>query len=435
MSDIVLPAVVDRTAQLLQQLAGALNLPREILASDEEIAHAWQSLPRELRRIPADQRNELLARMCVAVAVGLFDSAINYAWNASVLQLRNRVRAFGLHMVAQLKSRSFEESDLLDLKDAELLDLCLRLNLLTEEAFFFLSESREIRNHFSSAHPPIGQLDDRELIVFVSRCTKYALTGGANPQGVDSNRFIAVLKAGSFDPDQLQVWTAALERTHEAQRELLIGTLHGIYCDPSSAQHTRQNALEVARQFANRLNAKLGSDLLNRHSDYMASGDSPRRNASRQFFEQLGLISLLTEAERHSIISGLSRRLLSVHHGIDNFYNEPPFAERLQELTFQTDVPASTQEEFVNAVVTCAIGNPYGVSHAALPHYKAIVSNFSPAEVVYMLQLPTKDGLVADRLKKYQHCTARFRTLVGWINESAVPTRVQKAFKSWRDDD
>ena len=433
MNEVVLPAVVDRTTQLLQQLAGALNLPREILASDEEIAHAWQNLPRELRRIPADQRNELLARMCVAVAVGLFDSAINYAWNASILQLRTRVREFGLHVVTQLKSQSFEESDLLDLKDAQLLDLCLSLNLLTEEAFFFLSDARDVRNHFSAAHPPIGQLDDRELIVFVSRCAKYALTGGANPQGVDTNRFIAALKAGTFDLDQLSTWAAALDRTHDAQRELLIGTLHGIYCDPNSAQHARQNSLEVARHFASRFNTKLGSILLNRHGEYLAAGDSSRRNASRQFFEQLGLLSLLTEAERHSIISTVSKRLLSVHRGIDNFYNEPPFAERLRELTSQTDVPASAQEEFVEAVVVCGVGNQYGVSHAAFPHYKAMVENFSPAEVAYMLQLPSKKGsLVAERLTNHPACERRFRVLVSFINEASVPTKVQTAFQKWR---
>jgi hypothetical protein len=434
MTDITLPAVVDKTAQLLQQLSAALNLPREVVASDEEIAHAWRSLPRELQRIPPEQRNELLARLCVAVAVGLFDSAINYAWNAAILQLRARVRAFGLHMVAQVKSGSFEESDLLDLKDAELLDLCLSLNLLTEEAYFFLSDARDIRNHFSAAHPAIGQLDDRELIVFVSRCAKYALTGGANPEGVDTNRFLAAMKAGAFDEDQLALWVGALEKTHEAQRELLIGTLHGLYCDPAATQHARQNALGVIRHFASRLQTRLGSSLVKRHADYLAGGDQQRRKASRQFFENLGLLSLLTDAERHSIIVGLSQRLLSVHNALDNFYNEPPFAERLQEVSSQAEVPASAQEEFVNAVVTCGVGNPYGVSHAAFPHYKAMVENFSPAEIAYMLEMPTKKSVVAERLARYPNCAKRFRVLVNLVNEAIVPTKVQKAYQRWRRD-
>lgn len=40
---------------------------------------------RELREIPPELRGELMARMCVAVSTGLFDGAMNYAWNATVL--------------------------------------------------------------------------------------------------------------------------------------------------------------------------------------------------------------------------------------------------------------------------------------------------------------------------------------------------------------
>lgn len=56
---------------------------------------------RELREIPPELRGELMARMCVAVSTGLFDGAMNYAWNAAVLQLRQKIRNFGLPVVAR----------------------------------------------------------------------------------------------------------------------------------------------------------------------------------------------------------------------------------------------------------------------------------------------------------------------------------------------
>ncbi|KST66217.1 hypothetical protein BC008_24915 [Mastigocoleus testarum BC008] len=46
--------------------------------------------------------------MCVAVSVGLFDSAINYTWNASILKLREKVKNFGLPIVAQILQKDFE---------------------------------------------------------------------------------------------------------------------------------------------------------------------------------------------------------------------------------------------------------------------------------------------------------------------------------------
>ena len=80
-------------------------------------------------------------KVCIAIASGLFDSAINYVWNAAIVELRQKVRQFGLHVVPQiLDDKSFDENSLLDLKDIELLDLCLKLNLITDENFFFLDQ-------------------------------------------------------------------------------------------------------------------------------------------------------------------------------------------------------------------------------------------------------------------------------------------------------
>jgi hypothetical protein len=91
-SDIMLPALPEQMLPALASLTTALGIPRGVLAPDEEIAYAWNDLPRELRAIPPALRGELIARMCVAVSVGLFDGAINYIWNATVLHMRQRIR-------------------------------------------------------------------------------------------------------------------------------------------------------------------------------------------------------------------------------------------------------------------------------------------------------------------------------------------------------
>ncbi len=88
--------------------------------------------------------------------VYLNDSAINYAWNGSILQLRGKVKKFGLSVVQQIISKpDFDESKLLDLKDAELLTLCLKLNLVSEQGHTLLNQCREVRNNFSAAHPAL----------------------------------------------------------------------------------------------------------------------------------------------------------------------------------------------------------------------------------------------------------------------------------------
>lgn len=431
MSDVQLPAVIGDTSMVLEQLTDALSVPRDILANDDEIQLVWQSLPRQLTRIPPERRSDILARMCVAVAAGLFDAGINYIWNAAVLELRNCVREFGLNVVSQIEGKDFDENELLDLRDADLLNLCVSLNLITQQGYFFLSHCREIRNNFSAAHPPMGTLDAAEFIVFLERCAKYALADTTNPKGVDMHVFLEATKQGRFSATQLDEWTDRIADTHEAQREMIFGTLHGIYCDPSSSEESRLNAFAVIEMLVNKLTPKVKAQLVDRHSEYMARGDIERHTASRQFFERLGLLNLLSEPEQHSIVSEACRTLVSVHHDLNNFYNEPPFAKRLLEISRRGSIPESIKSEYVEAVLTCAVGNPYGVSWAADPYYREMVQNFSPREIFFMMKSPSQNTILADRIKNISSCRNRFKSLVRLIDPDSVSTTVKRAYQQW----
>lgn len=285
MTDVKLPAIIANTMPALDQLTTALGVPRDILASAGEIETAWNNLPGVLKKIPPALRTEGMARMCVAVASGLFDSAINYIWNSSVIELREKVKRFGLNVVEQITGKSnFDDQALLDLKDAELLSLCLKLNLITEDGYFFLDHCRDIRNNFSAAHPVFGKIDDHEFIGFANRCAKYALGNEHNPVGVDIAAFMVAIKGGKFSVEQKNQWVQRIGKTHEAQQYLLFGSLHGIFSDPSSNEEARVNSLSIAAEFAPHFTPKARSDLINRHHDYIAKGDEKRHKAHRSSF-------------------------------------------------------------------------------------------------------------------------------------------------------
>ena len=60
---LMLPNIEVATLPAVKEIITALNVPRNVLASDEEIADAWNGLPRELNKISEELRGELLARM------------------------------------------------------------------------------------------------------------------------------------------------------------------------------------------------------------------------------------------------------------------------------------------------------------------------------------------------------------------------------------
>ena len=296
--EVTLPALPEQTFSEIASITSALGIPRDVLAPDDEIGYAWQALPRELQSIPPQLRGELIARMCVAVRAGLFDGAINYIWNVTVLHLKQRIRDFGLPVVSHMLQRKFEESDLFDLQDSELIDLCLKLNLVTEDGSFFLSQCRETRNNFSAAHPAIGKINDREVITFLNRCVTYALSDESSLVGVDVNEFIQAIKGDRFTAGQCEAWSSRFDATHDPQRQLLFGMLHGFYCDPATAESARLNALELCITYRTKFTTAVKSDLIDRHADYLAKGQADRNLASQQFFESLGLLALLNESEK-----------------------------------------------------------------------------------------------------------------------------------------
>jgi hypothetical protein len=431
----VLPALPALPATVLPALAAlttSLGIPRNVLASDEEIQYAWRDLPRELREIPVALRGELIARMCVAVSTGLFDGAMNYIWNAAILQLRTKIRNFGLPIVAQILQSDFEEKHLVELQDSRLLELSLKLNLVNEDGFFFLDQCRDVRNNFSAAHPTLGTVNDREFTTFLNRCVRYALADASSPKGVDIGAFISAAKGARFNANQCGVWVQRLRETHDAQRQMLIGMVHGIYCDPNTSEPSRLNSLDVCNALKAGFTAALRSDLVNKHSEYAAKGDEPRHTASLQFFEKLGLLTHLNESEQHAVFYRAVERLRNVHNAMNNFYNEPPFAERLLELSRQGAVPETVQEEFVQVVVCCNVGNGYGVSHAATASYDQIIKSFSPREIATMIRLAVSpQSTLGRRVSSLPSCRQRFKQNLALIDPASVPSGVKADYEKF----
>ena len=431
-TDVTLPALTNSVMSTIGSLTSALNIPRDVLASDDDISHAWKNLPRELKEIPAPLRDELIARMCVAVSAGLFDGAMNYVWNAAILQLRQKVRIFGLAVVPQMLQQQFEEKDLLDLTDSRLLELCLKLNLVDEDGYFFLDQCRSIRNNFSAAHPVMGNINDREFITFLNRCVRYALGDSSSPAGVDIAAFVAAIKGARFTDNQRDIWLQRLISTHESQRQALMVMVHGVYCDPAVSEPARLNSLDICTSLNDNFTSSLRSELINRHADYAAKGDEARHLASSQFFEKQGLLGLLNESEQHTIFFKSIDRLWQAHIGSNNFYVEPPFAERLLELTKQSAVPETVQEYFTTTVVAGFIGNGYGVSWSAEAKYDEIIRSFSPGEIATLIRVSATNGSsIYNRINSNGICFGRFKDALRKFEPTSIPSGVKAQYEQY----
>lgn len=117
---------------------------------------------------------------------------------------------------------------------------------------------------------------------------------------------------------------------------------------------------------------------------------------------------------------------------MNNFYNETPFAERLLELSRQGAVPETVQEQFVQVVVCCNVGNGYGVCWAASTSYDQIVKSFSPREIATMIRLAaTPETTLGRRVASQPSCRERFKQNLKLIDPASVPSGVKSAYEQF----
>jgi hypothetical protein len=421
MENSSLPAIIVKSDDVVMDLMQLVGLPRELLPAKEKIETVLQQLPSLLSNIREDLRDEKLAKMCIAIGVGLFDSAINYVWNQTVIEIRKRLLAFGLDVIKQLKNKEYTVEDIDSLQDSQLLDMAHGLNLIDNEGYYFLSQCRDIRNNFSAAHPATGEIDNYELIAYINRCVKYSLGQTKISIGVDIKQLLATIDSNAFTEEQLKYWCGKISETHYAQKEAIVAMLFGIYCDPHKQTTTRSNALSLSNICKNEFTNQIISQVIGQYEEYVGKGDEGKRKAAEHYFTQLGMLDCLKDSTKHNIISKACKQMLLIHQGLNNFYNEPPFAEYIYLLSHQSQIPETVKYEFVNTVISCAVGNEYGVSNGAIIHYNNIISNFSPREIEIFLKIPDENTYTSYKVNNYPRCIHQYRQKVLLLNNQVIP--------------
>lgn len=415
------PTIFQQSEDSLSKLTMALNLPREILPASKDIDHVINELPELLGNMREDIRDEKIVKLCLASGVGLFDAAVNYIWDQTVIELRKKIIRFGLDVVSEILEKKYEEKDVNELQDSTLLDICLTLQIINDEGYYYLSQCRDMRNNCSAAHPSIGKIDKYELVNYINRCIKFALSEDLiEVVGISIKDLLPVLSEKTFTSDQLSFWNQRIEDSNSIQKIALFKMLHGKYCDPKSSSIVRGNILSLSIQCKSLISDKAIGEIINCYNNYVGKNDEKRKAASEEFLTKVGLFDSLNITIQHTIISRLCKQLYNTHFSLNNFYNEPPYADYLCFVSEQAEIPDTVKAEFVEVVVYCAVGNPYGVSNLAIPSYHKMVQEFSPKEIEYMIKMEQNDSYFHSLLRNNANCKSRFKMLLNMVNISLL---------------
>lgn len=412
---------------VLASLTDSLGIPREVLATERDIKRVWSTLKDTLEDVKLEYRHELLARMVVSIRVGLFSSAVNDMWNTAILALRQKVKSFGYREAASFLKRDIDEKVLNQMRDKDLIDICVSLGFIDEDAYFFINNCRELRNNYSSAHPSNSMLDGVELDYFMHQCIKHILGNDVQYIGFPVSEFMEILKQDTMTEQAIEHYVDMIKMANDLQKSAILKLIFANYVDENSDEFVRTNCLAIAEITWEEYDDSAIVELLELYSEYMIKDKVKKRRYAERFFEKVGALDELPKDKLVSIILRALKDLEDAHHGMNNFYNEKPFAERLAE-SFDKKIPKSILKRYVYIVSLCYVGNRYGTADSAIPHYEKMIRNFSLKEVELLFELTSENNYLADRLKHHTRCKKQFLNLVRLLEPGSIPLKNKAAY-------
>ena len=85
-----------------------------------------------------------------------------------------------------------------------------------------------------------------------------------------------------------------------------------------------------------------------KYARFVANNDKEQAKLAREFLETVLGQSYIPDGIRSAEIQTSIENLLTVHRQIDNFYNEPPFARKLQRLVSDMGkIPPQVNREYI----------------------------------------------------------------------------------------
>jgi hypothetical protein len=444
------PAVIAATTELETSIQGlnpslagfldSLGLPTEqVLVELGERRFVLQSLEKTLRFLPYDERKKAyyLSKFSISVAVGLFDAALNFLWDETILALRRLAGTIDLSYFFDTaekreayRARLQTEEDLAVLDDFTLIDTCARVDLLTDVNRERLRHVNYMRNHASAAHPNQSDLTGEEMIAWLSNCLRYAITAEPDHAVIATKQLLINIRGTLIPAKDIPVIASDLEKFTPERIDDLLWTLFGIYVDPAQKADCRTNIASLAPYVWALASEDRKFQVGARHEHFLKGADQQRKTFADEFLGHVDGLRYRSEDVLTSELLDKLRSLNAAHNGMNNFYNEWPHAASLaSSLPVSGVVPRAARPEWVKVVTKCHVGNGHGyyegVDSTADRHYQHYIAGFGEAELVQFLKLFEESDFTVDFGEK--KADRRLWALASALREKTKNIHVQRA--------
>lgn len=349
----------------------------------------WENVKLAIR--PEYRTENSLEKTRIAIKSGLNDAAINYVWNLSMFDIQKKIVAYGIEYFSSAISWDGKPLqtivDLREVKDYQLITGAFGLGIIPNEAHFFLQQCREIRNNFSTAHFPMGEIDKFETFNFIKNCIKYVLTFDVPARGLQIKDLIENLTLERLD--SIDEINAIIESQSEKIHGPIIHNLFSNFikqdCDPNLKYNIRQ----IGPNLWDLVSDDIRSNIASKFSSLRDIKGKDAANEALEFLKLVNGVEYIPESFKEIIFKKHSKALLDAHFDWDNFYHETGYARDLSNLG--QDVPLSSIYNYVKAITFSFLGNSYGICTGAQEYNVQMISELSQTGVRTLFKLLDSD--------------------------------------------
>ncbi|WP_177235234.1 hypothetical protein [Streptomyces sp. MUSC 14] len=335
-----------------------------------------------------------IAKMIMAGSVGLFDAALNYLWNETVNRLRDHVAAFDVDYFFELaepdparRKNLKTREDLSEIGDYQLLEAANRIKLISDVAFKQLAHINYMRNHASAAHPNIEELTGLKLAEWLETCIKEVFQLKPRNVVAEIGKLLHNVKAKRLPSDELKKAATFFDGLPQDQADNLAAGLFGIYTPANATPEVLDNVRLLWPELWPMVSEDARNEFGIKLARFSANVDLDRATRARELLDLVDGSAYLPESERVAEIQQALDALKRAHEEWNNFYEEPPAAQRLKDVVGRHgDIPAQVTRSYVVHLVYVFLTNSHGVAWNAEPTYQELIGRFDGLQAAFALR-------------------------------------------------
>lgn len=363
-----------------------------------------------------------ISKFIASCGVGLFDAALNFLWNETILNLREKIIRFDIDYFydsitgdASRRSNFKTEDDLKNLDDWELIRGCRETGIITDIGYKHLDYIRDMRNFASAAHPNQNQLTGFQVLSWLETCILEVLAKEPSGPVLNVKKLLHNIRTETLgkkdvEPIKLNIQTLPKDLANSSLRAIF-----GMYVDEDISTNVRDNIDLVSKTVWDQSDEDVKHNIGLKYAIFSANAEIKRKELANGFLSSVDGLTYLTEEQLAIEMNERLESLLNAHYEYNNFYNEEPHAKVLLKYIPRTGaIPESVRYKYVKVLVICRLGNFYGISFTALPYYNEMIEKFRNEEIFEFLNLLKDSEIIAildsnDKLKLFFELVELFK--------------------------